>query len=65
MLQVVRDLKTLAIALQPAGACTAAEREALTVASARASLSWHDKWQHAQSALKQVRYVHSNAVELC
>lgn len=54
MLQVVRDLKTLAIAFQPAGACTAAERETLTVASAKASLSWHSKWQHAQSAVTQV-----------
>ena len=63
MLQVVRDLKTLAIALQPAGACTAAEREALTVASAKASLSWHAKWQRAQSALKQVRCVHCDAIE--
>ena len=24
------------------------------MASARASLLWHSKWQHAQSALKQV-----------
>ena len=51
---MVRDLKTLAIAFQPAGACTDLERETLTVASAKASLSWHSKWQQAQSALTQV-----------
>ena len=55
MLQVVRDLKRLTIVFQPPGTCTATEREALTVASAKASLSWHAKWQHAELAHKQAR----------
>jgi len=54
MTQVARDLKTLAIAFQPAEACTGAERELLTVSSAKASLAWRSKRQHAQSAMKQV-----------
>lgn len=54
LLQVMRDLKTLTIAFQPLEACTAAERELLTVSSAKASLAWRQKSQQAQSALKQV-----------
>ena len=52
--QVMRDLKTLAIAFQPPDSCTAAERELLTVSSAKASLTWRAKQQQAQSAQKQV-----------
>ena len=50
----MRDLKTLAIAFQPPDSCTAAERDLLTVSSAKASLAWRAKQQHAQSAQKQV-----------